>query len=186
MIQFVDFNWLMKNTKRPVTAVFTLPAALLLLLVTTPLQAPASNRGLGPLFVAISAPSYPPAALASSNHDPWGRPLAVWECVSSWYGESFDGRITANGETFSMYASTAAHPTLPLGSVVRVVNLRTRRSTVVRINDRGPYVENRGLDVSYQVARQLGFDQHGLARVRLELLEVPPRPATAALIRAND
>ena len=74
-----------------------------------------------------------------------------------------------------LYAETAAHPTLPLGSIVRVVNTRNHRSQVVRINDRGPYVEGRELDVSYQVARQLGFDQRGVAKVRLELLEVPSR-----------
>jgi rare lipoprotein A len=75
-----------------------------------------------------------------------------------------------------MYGATAAHPTLPLGSIVRVVNTRNHRSQVVRINDRGPYVEGRELDVSYAVAQKLGFDQRGLARVRLELLEVPSRP----------
>ena len=76
-----------------------------------------------------------------------------------------------------MYAATAAHPTLPLGSIVRVVNTRNHRSQVVRINDRGPYVEGRELDVSYAVARSLGFDQRGTAKVRLELLEVPKRSA---------
>ena len=76
-----------------------------------------------------------------------------------------------------MYAETAAHPTLPLGSVVRVVNTKNHRSQVVRINDRGPYVEGRELDVSYAVAKKLGFDQRGTAKVRLELLEVPSRPA---------
>ena len=103
------------------------------------------------------------------------KPLAVWECTSSWYGDDFDGQPTANGETYDMYAATAAHPTLPLGSIVRVVNPRNHRSQVVRINDRGPYVEGRELDVSYEVARRLGFDQHGVAKVRLELLEVPAR-----------
>jgi rare lipoprotein A len=107
------------------------------------------------------------------------KPLAVWECTTSWYGDDFDGRETANGETYDMYADTAAHPTLPLGSIVRVVNMRNHRSQVVRINDRGPYVEGRELDVSYEVARKLGFDQHGLAKVRLELLKVPSRPEYA-------
>jgi len=106
------------------------------------------------------------------------KPLAVWECTSSWYGDDFDGQPTANGETYDMYAATAAHPTLPLGSLVRVVNPRNHRSQVVRINDRGPYVEGRELDVSYEVARRLGFDQHGIAKVRLELLEVPARQGT--------
>ncbi|HEX4077092.1 MAG TPA: septal ring lytic transglycosylase RlpA family protein [Candidatus Acidoferrales bacterium] len=105
------------------------------------------------------------------------KPLAVWECTTSWYGEDFDGLPTATGETYDMYGQTAAHPTLPLGSIVRVVNPRNHRSEVVRINDRGPYVEGRELDVSYQVARELGFDQRGTAKVRLELLKVPSRPA---------
>jgi hypothetical protein len=103
------------------------------------------------------------------------KPLAVWECTTSWYGEDFDGLRTANGETYDMYAETAAHPTLPLGSIVRVVNTRNHRSQIVRINDRGPYIEGRELDVSYEVARRLGFDQSGLAKVRLELLKVPTR-----------
>jgi rare lipoprotein A (peptidoglycan hydrolase) len=105
------------------------------------------------------------------------KPLAVWECTSSWYGDDFDGQPTATGETYDMYAATAAHPTLPLGSIVRVVNTRNHRSQVVRINDRGPYIGGRELDVSYEVARRLGFDQRGTAKVRLELLEVPQRAA---------
>lgn len=105
------------------------------------------------------------------------QPLAVWECLTGWYGQDFDGQPTANGETYDMYATTAAHPTLPLGSIVRVTNTRNDRSQIVRINDRGPYVEGRELDVSYEVARRLGFDEKGLARVRVELLEVPSRPA---------
>jgi rare lipoprotein A (peptidoglycan hydrolase) len=107
------------------------------------------------------------------------KPLAVWECTSSWYGDDFDGQPTANGETYDMYAATAAHPTLPLGSIVRVVNTRNHRSQIVRINDRGPYIEGRELDVSYEVARRLGFDEHGTAKVRLELLEVPSRQRSA-------
>jgi Lytic transglycolase len=104
------------------------------------------------------------------------KPLAVWNCISSWYGEDFDGLPTATGETYDMYAATAANPTLPLGSIVRVVNPKNHRSEVVRINDRGPYVEGRELDVSYAVARDLGFEERGTARVRVELLKVPPRP----------
>ncbi len=114
---------------------------------------------------------------SNSKQDASGppKPLAVWECTTSWYGEDFDGKQTANGETYDMNADTAAHPTLPLGSIVRVVNTRNHRSQIVRINDRGPYIEGRELDVSYEVARKLGFDQHGLAKVRLELLKVPSR-----------
>jgi rare lipoprotein A (peptidoglycan hydrolase) len=105
------------------------------------------------------------------------KPLAVWQCITGWYGDDFDGQPTANGETYDMYATTAAHPTLPLGSIIRVVNTRNHRSQIVRINDRGPFVEGRELDVSYEVARRLGFDNRGLAKVRVELLEVPQRPA---------
>ena len=105
------------------------------------------------------------------------KPLAIWECITGWYGEPFDGQETANGEIYDMYGITAAHPTLPLGSIVRIVNPKNHRSQIVRINDRGPYVEGRELDVSYEVARRLGFDERGLAKVRVELLRVPPRPA---------
>lgn len=111
--------------------------------------------------------------LATPNPALQPKPLKTWECISSWYGEDFDGQPTADGELYDMYAMTAAHPTLPLGSVVRVENLRTHRSAIVRINDRGPYVPGRDLDVSYGVARQLGFLHRGLAHVKLELLEVP-------------
>jgi rare lipoprotein A len=74
-----------------------------------------------------------------------------------------------------MLASTAAHLSLPFGSLVRLKNGKTGRSWMVRINDRGPYVEGREIDLSYQAARRLGIEDRGLARVRLELLEVPPR-----------
>jgi len=102
-------------------------------------------------------------------------PLRVWKGTASWYGSRFHGRRTANGETYDMFAYTAAHPTLPFGSLVRVVNPRTGRSQLVRINDRGPFVDDREIDVSYGVARRLGITEKGLARVRIELLEVPPR-----------
>jgi len=102
-------------------------------------------------------------------------PLRVWKGTASWYGSRFHGRRTANGETYDMYAYTAAHPTLPFGSLVRLVNPRTGKSQLVRINDRGPYVDDREIDVSYGVAHRLGITEKGLARLRIELLEVPPR-----------
>jgi rare lipoprotein A len=148
------------------------------LLVLTPTMNPAvpsSAKPSGPATTDANVTSQP--ANQNGKHTTEGpKPLAVWECTTSWYGEDFDGKQTANGETYDMNADTAAHPTLPLGSIVRVVNTRNHRSQVVRINDRGPYVEGRELDVSYEVARKLGFDQHGLAKVRLELLKVPTRP----------
>jgi rare lipoprotein A len=117
-------------------------------------------------------------ALATPNPKIGHKPIRSFVCLSSWYGGDFDGQLTANGEIYDMYGQTAAHPTLPLGSVVRVMNLRTRQSAIVRINDRGPYVAGRDLDVSYQVARELGFVQRGTARVRVELLKVPSSKAT--------
>jgi rare lipoprotein A (peptidoglycan hydrolase) len=122
------------------------------------------------------SPAMPKQSVTPQRKATSQRPLAIWTCMTSWYGEDFDGQPTANGETYDMYGDTAAHPTLPLGSIVRVVNPKNDRSQVVRINDRGPYVEGRELDVSYEVARRLGFEQTGTARVRLELLKVPQRP----------
>ncbi|HYL67982.1 MAG TPA: septal ring lytic transglycosylase RlpA family protein [Candidatus Limnocylindria bacterium] len=149
------------------------------LLVLTPTVNPTSaGKPSNPPPPAATLVATSPALKQNPNPSDQRKPLAVWECKTSWYGEDFDGQPTANGETYDMYAITAAHPTLPLGSVVRVVNTRNNRSQVVRINDRGPYVVGRELDVSYEVARRLGFDQSGLAKVRLELLEVPSRPAT--------
>jgi rare lipoprotein A len=150
-----------------------------LLAFTLPVNpaAPGKPGNPSPAEAALGITPAVPNPLNRANHQE--KPLAVWECTTSWYGDDFDGQPTANGETYDMYADTAAHPTLPLGSIVRVVNMRNHRSQVVRINDRGPYVEGRELDVSYEVARKLGFDQHGLAKVRLELLKVPARPATA-------
>ncbi len=142
-------------------------------LTLVPSANPAASAGVSsPLQAASATVSGRTTSYASQ------RPLAVWECMTSWYGEDFDGQPTADGETYDMYAETAAHPTLPLGSIVRVVNLRNHRSQVVRINDRGPYVQGRELDVSYAVARKLGFEQSGTAKVRLELLKVPSRPAS--------
>lgn len=102
-------------------------------------------------------------------------PIRTWDAVGSWYGPRFHGRTTANGETYDMNALTAAHRTLPLGTLVRVVNPETKARVVLRINDRGPFIEGREIDVSYQAARSLGFEHHGLAKLRIELLEVPER-----------
>jgi rare lipoprotein A (peptidoglycan hydrolase) len=147
------------------------------LLVLTPSANPTvAGSTSSPSQLATSLQNSPTPGKSVSGPARQPKPLAVWECTTSWYGEDFDGQPTATGEPYDMYGATAAHPTLPLGSIVRVVNTRNHRSQVVRINDRGPYVEGRELDVSYAVAQKLGFDQRGIARVRLELLEVPSRP----------
>ncbi len=100
-------------------------------------------------------------------------PLKVWVGNASWYGPGFHGRKTANGERFDSEAKTAAHPRLPFGSIVRVVNPRNGKFELVRINDRGPYQEGREIDVSYAVARKVGLIHPGVARVRLELMALP-------------
>ncbi len=93
------------------------------------------------------------------------------EGVASYYAHDFHGRKTANGETYDMYAMTAAHKTFPFGTVVRVHNLSNGKITVVRINDRGPFVEGRIIDLSLGAAQKVGMIESGTARVRLEVLQ---------------
>jgi rare lipoprotein A len=104
--------------------------------------------------------------------------------TASWYGEQFQGKPTASGEPFDMRDFTAAHPSLPLGSFVKVTNLRNGRAVVVRINDRGPVVDGRIIDVSYNAARALGFKDSGLQTVRLDVYSSPKRqPVAMALLQ---
>ena len=102
-------------------------------------------------------PATPPAPIVQGE-----------EGIASWYGPPFNGRRAANGEIFDMYAMTAAHRTLPFGTIVRVHNLDNDRDVDVRINDRGPFVEGRIIDLSYAAAQAMGMT--GLAHVRLEIL----------------
>ena len=94
--------------------------------------------------------------------------------MASWYGDDFHGRYTANGEVFDMNSISAAHKTLPLPSYVRVTNLANRRSLVVRVNDRGPYVGNRVIDLSVKSAQLLGFHGNGLAKVKVDYVGRAP------------
>ena len=91
--------------------------------------------------------------------------------TASWYGDYFQGKPTASGEPYDMFDLTAAHPTLPLGTYVRVTNLRNGRAVVVRVNDRGPVVPGRIIDVSYNTARVLAFKAQGLQQVRLDVVQ---------------
>lgn len=93
--------------------------------------------------------------------------------MASWYGPGFHGKRTANGEIYDMDALTAAHPTLPMPSRVRVTNLENGRNIVLRINDRGPFAKGRIIDVSRRAARELGFQQRGVTRVRVKVLDSP-------------
>jgi len=98
--------------------------------------------------------------------------------TASWYGEQFQGKQTASGEPFDMRDFTAAHPSLKLGTFVKVTNLRNGKAVVVRINDRGPVIDGRIIDLSYNAARALGFKERGLQTVRLDLYQ----PANMALL----
>ncbi|WP_457607632.1 septal ring lytic transglycosylase RlpA family protein [Nitratifractor sp.] len=90
--------------------------------------------------------------------------------VASWYGPNFHGKMTSNGEKYNMHAKTAAHKTWPMDTMVRVQNLDNGKSTVVRINDRGPFVAGRVIDCSYAAGKELGLDKTGIAHVKLTVL----------------
>ena len=113
-----------------------------------------------------TASSYPAPKRAAKRSSVAGATPAV----ASWYGWKFHGRQTANGETYNMYDHTAAHKTLPFGTLIRVTNLRTGRQKIVRINDRGPFIAGRDIDLSYATARDLGMLDSGVENVRLEIL----------------
>ena len=90
---------------------------------------------------------------------------------ASYYAEKYHGRKTANGETFNMYAMTCAHKTLPFGTILRVTNLKNNKTVDVRVNDRGPFVKGREIDVSKAAAQKLGMIKTGTANVRIEIVE---------------
>ncbi|MFZ1983375.1 MAG: septal ring lytic transglycosylase RlpA family protein [Desulfatitalea sp.] len=113
----------------------------------------------------------------------WYQPLAhargfEEEGLASWYGEEFHGRKTSNGEIYDMYGVTAAHKTLPLGTYVRVHNLANNRTLDVRVNDRGPFVNGRVIDLSYTAAQQLGVVGPGTAPVKIVALGAPVEQST--------
>ncbi len=95
--------------------------------------------------------------------------------IASYYADKFHGRKTANGERFDQSALTAAHKTLPLGTKVRVTSTKTGKSVVVRINDRGPFIKGRVIDLSRRAAKELGIIKRGLAKVRVEVISRPNR-----------
>ena len=95
----------------------------------------------------------------------------VYKGISSYYGPKFHGKLTANGEIFDMYGVTAAHKEFPFNTVVRVTNVNNGKSLIIRINDRGPYVDGRILDCSFGAAKKLGFVGDGTAPVKIEILE---------------
>ena len=114
----------------------------------------------------------PPAFLPLAPQKPVEPPSKAYEVgKASWYGGLFQGKATASGEDYDMYDMTAAHPTLPLGSYVKVTNLHNGRAVVVKVNDRGPIVQGRIIDLSYGAAQALQFHDHGLQKVRLDVVK---------------
>jgi rare lipoprotein A len=112
--------------------------------------------------------------IAGKWYEPQEDPDYDQQGVASWYGPVFHGRLTANGEVFDRASLSAAHPTLPLPSYVRVTNLENDRSVIVRVNDRGPFARDRLIDVSERTAGLLGFHRNGTTRVRVEYVERAP------------
>ena len=139
------------------------------LLLSVPESLGGCARGVPPPKLApppqprpTEAPSAPPKEA-----------VRVQEGVASWYGPGFHGNPTSSGVLYDMYQMTAAHPTLPLGTKVQVTNLQNHRTVEVTINDRGPFVKDRVIDLSYSAARVLDMVGPGTAKVRVEILEGP-------------
>jgi len=133
----------------------------------------------GPSSLEAATVTKPLITVSGHNTRKARAPKAYQVGTASWYGEQFQGKETASGEPFDMRDFTAAHPSLPLGTYVRVTNLSNARSVILRINDRGPFVDNRIIDVSYNAARALGFKDRGLQKVRLDLY----RPNEMAMLQ---
>ncbi len=101
---------------------------------------------------------------------------------ASWYGDKEHGNRSASGEVFNRYAYTAAHKELPFGTVVRVTNLENRKHVTVRINDRGPYVRGRVIDLSYMAAESIGLVRSGVAEVKIEVLSTPSKRSESLFV----
>jgi rare lipoprotein A len=118
------------------------------------------------------------AALAEPTLPADARPIATETGLASWYGPPYHNRRGSNGEVYNMHAMTAAHRTYPLGSIVRVTNLKTGHTALVRITDRGPFIRGRVLDLSLAAARRLDVVQPGVAEVKVELMQSAASPET--------
>ena len=137
--------------------------------MSNPWKAIAACAGVVLLAACQSAPPPPPTPIPPTTTDE--RPQFMQVGFASWYGPGFHGNRTADDERFDMNALTAAHRTLPLNSYVRVTDLATGRSVIVRINDRGPYNRRRIIDLSARAARELGITDDGAARVRIDVVD---------------
>jgi rare lipoprotein A len=141
-----------------------------------------SVQGSVPL-TSVRHPETPSGQNTSGEDDEseeMGAPFLVAEGKASFYADRFHGRLTANGERFNMYALTAAHKSLPFGSIVKVTNLDNGKEVVVRINDRGPFIKGRVIDLSLEAAKEIDMIRDGVTKVRLEAYETGTEENTQA------
>jgi len=141
---------------------------MLLVLLTSALGAAPGHRSTDMIPALRSVANNGPEKPLLKKEEPYevGR--------ASWYGELFQGKETASGEIYNMHDYTAAHLKLPLGTWVRVTNLHNRKSVIVRINDRGPIVPGRIIDLSFKAAKEIGMKERGLAKVRIDVVRPAP------------
>jgi rare lipoprotein A len=139
-----------------------------------PLLAVLLSVGFSTLQFSAFNPFYSTAEAANRGGQSTTREISATEGTASFYAGQFHGRKTANGETFNMDQLTAAHPSLPFGTWVRVTNLRNGKDVVVRINDRGPFVKGRIIDLSASAAKKIGIMQLGVVQVKLEAIKSLP------------
>ncbi|MGE4299713.1 MAG: septal ring lytic transglycosylase RlpA family protein [Desulfovibrionaceae bacterium] len=152
-----------------------LPLALLCCAALAVLAGCGAKTPVQPSPSGTASGTYKPYTIRGKTYYPLPSGMGyVEEGVASWYGSGFHGEPTANGETYDMYALTAAHKTLPMNTMVRVRNLATGREVTVRINDRGPFVRGRIIDLSKTAAREIGIVGPGVGRVRVASLDAVP------------
>ncbi|MDX1587936.1 MAG: septal ring lytic transglycosylase RlpA family protein [Oleiphilaceae bacterium] len=147
-------------------------------------QDSAGDRDFDPATVVVPQPRYEPPSRGgnASPYTVWGESYEVMDSavgyrqqgIASWYGAKFHGHRTSNGEIYDMYSLSAAHRSLPLPTYVRVTNLDNGKSTIVRVNDRGPFHGDRLIDLSFAAAHVLGFQGQGTARVEVEAVATEP------------
>ncbi|WP_457560850.1 septal ring lytic transglycosylase RlpA family protein [Caminibacter sp.] len=120
----------------------------------------------------IKNPTKKPYSVNGKMYYPLNSVPIGWtqEGIASWYGPDFHGKYTSNGEVYNMYAYTAAHKTLPMNTIVKVTNLNNGKSVIVRINDRGPFVKGRIIDLSYAAGKKIGLDVTGTAPVKITVI----------------
>ncbi|MFA0508544.1 MULTISPECIES: septal ring lytic transglycosylase RlpA family protein [unclassified Vibrio] len=122
------------------------------------------------LILMILAGCTSTSAVGSSKTKEYAKSHALVG-VASWYGDKFHGKLTASGETYNKNAYTAAHKTLPFGTIVRVTNTANNKSVDVKINDRGPYVKGRVIDLSHKAFSQIGDVKKGVVKVKIEIID---------------